>query len=70
MKTTKLQIQKVLPCLFLFLLLMNPGEAATKYVSNTGNNNNSGNSWALAWLTLQYASTHIAAGDTVWIQDG
>lgn len=44
--------------------------AATKYVSNTGNNSNSGNSWAEAWLTLQYAADQIAAGDTVWIADG
>ena len=37
--------------------------AATKYVSNTGNNNQSGNSWSQAWLTLQYAVDHIFAGD-------
>jgi hypothetical protein len=44
--------------------------AATKYVSTTGNNSNSGNSWAQAWRTLQYAEDNIAAGDTVWVADG
>lgn len=46
------------------------GLATTKYVSNTGNNSSSGNSWAQAWLTLQYAANQITAGDTVWIADG
>ncbi len=45
-------------------------DAATKYVSNTGNNSNTGNSWAQAWLTLQWAEDHIAAGDTVWVENG
>ncbi|MEO6132817.1 MAG: right-handed parallel beta-helix repeat-containing protein [Saprospiraceae bacterium] len=44
--------------------------AATKYVSNTGNNTNSGNSWAQSWLTLKYAADHIVAGDSVWIANG
>jgi hypothetical protein len=70
MKTTKLQFPKTLCSLFLFFLVILTATAATKYVSNTGNNSNSGNTWAQAWLTLQYASTHIAAGDSVWIQDG
>ncbi len=44
--------------------------AATRYVSTTGNNSNSGNSWAQAWLTLQYAADQVDAGDSVWIADG
>ena len=44
--------------------------AATKYVSNLGNNGNTGNSWAQAWLTLQYGADHIGAGDTLWVADG
>ena len=44
--------------------------AATKYVSTSGNNSNSGNSWAQAWKTIQWAEDHIAAGDTVWVADG
>ncbi len=56
---------------FLMLMAIAPWcNAATKYVSNAGNNNNSGNSWAQAWLTLEYASDHVFAGDSVWIADG
>ncbi|MGB3078242.1 MAG: right-handed parallel beta-helix repeat-containing protein [Saprospiraceae bacterium] len=59
---------------FIFVgLLMTSSQwciAATKYVSNAGNNNNSGNSLAQAWLTLQYAANHIVAGDSVWIANG
>ncbi|MEP6645966.1 MAG: right-handed parallel beta-helix repeat-containing protein [Saprospiraceae bacterium] len=59
------------PCLLiLFLCNWDLTSAATKYVSNSGNNSNSGNSWAQAWLTLIYATAHITAGDTVWIADG
>jgi parallel beta-helix repeat protein len=47
-----------------------PASAATKYVSTAGNNSNSGNSWAQAWRTIQYAEDNIAAGDTVWVADG
>lgn len=54
----------------LLIVFTNDIAAATKYVSNSGNNNNSGNSWAQAWLTLQHASNQIAAGDTVWVADG
>jgi len=70
MKTTTNQILKALYSLFFFLIGMQTVMAATKYVSNTGLNTNSGNSWALAWQTLEYASDHITAGDTVWIQNG
>ncbi|HJW28325.1 MAG TPA: right-handed parallel beta-helix repeat-containing protein [Saprospiraceae bacterium] len=56
---------------FLLLFLFQADlRAATKYVSNSGNNSNSGNSWAQAWLTLQYGADHIGAGDTLWIQNG
>lgn len=56
----------VLFCFFLSL----PCHGATKYVSTTGNNANSGNSWAQAWRTLQYAADQVNAGDSVWIADG
>ena len=58
-------------CLLLCSLLTSaPLMAATKYVSTTGNNNNSGNSWAQAWRTLQFAADQVNAGDSVWIADG
>ncbi|MEP6794216.1 MAG: right-handed parallel beta-helix repeat-containing protein [Saprospiraceae bacterium] len=56
--------------LFSLLIVGHWTMAATKYVSNAGNNNNSGNSLAQAWLTLQYAASHITAGDSVWIANG
>ncbi len=69
MKTT------ILPSTFLFTLLLclltsSASYGATKYVSTTGNNNNSGNSWAQAWQTLHYGAGHLNAGDTLWIADG
>src|SRR5678816_2555767 len=70
MKTSEHQFRGFL--LSVLFLLLTPFflQAATKYDSNSGNNSNSGNSWAQAWLTLEYASDHITAGDSVWIQDG
>jgi hypothetical protein len=56
--------------IFILSLIGHMANAATKYVSTTGNNTNSGNSWAQAWLTLQYAVNNIGAGDTVWIANG
>ncbi len=44
--------------------------AATKYVSPTGSDANSGDSWAEAWLTLQHAADEVAAGDSVWVANG
>lgn len=60
------------PFLYLFcsLMLAIPCFGATKYVSTSGNNSNSGNSWAQAWRTLQYAADEVNAGDSVWIADG
>ena len=69
MKTTTLSLLRLISLLILLCCTI-AMHAATKYVSNTGNINNSGNSWAQAWLTLHWASTHIAAGDTVWVQNG
>ena len=42
---------------------------ATYYISTTGDNADAG-SEAAPWLTLEYASANIAAGDTVLIEDG
>ena len=56
--------------LIILLAISFPAIAATKYVSTSGNNNNSGNSWSQAWRTLQYAADQVDAGDSVWIADG
>ena len=69
MMTTIQPKPKFLLSLFCTLLSL-PGFAATKYVSTSGNNSNTGNSWAQAWQTLQFAADQINAGDTVWIADG
>jgi hypothetical protein len=39
--------------------------ATTYYVAKTGNNNNSGTSWANAWLTIAKVNSTISHGDTV-----
>ena len=57
----------LLICCFMLAI---PCYGATKYVSTSGNNSNSGNSWAQAWRTLQYAADQVNAGDSVWIADG
>ncbi len=69
MKTTIPFYSSVVALLLCFICIA-PAFGATKYVSTTGNNNNSGESWAQAWLTLQYAADEIIAGDSVWIADG
>lgn len=43
---------------------------ATYYVSPSGNNSNNGLSAATAWLTLQYASNIVAAGDSIIVLPG
>lgn len=43
---------------------------ATYYVRKTGNNANLGTSPAQAWLTIDYAASTVAAGDTVYIGAG
>src|SRR5688500_15407375 len=63
-------ILKNMIVLLFFVIVISPSCFSTMYVSNTGNNNNSGNSWAQSWLTIQYAEDHISAGDTVWVADG
>ncbi len=61
-------------CLHLVLILLIGAvplcDAATYYVSTTGNNSNSGTTWAQAWRTLQHAANQVTAGDSVWIANG
>jgi parallel beta-helix repeat protein len=42
----------------------------TYYVSQDGNNHNSGLSWASAWRTLAHAARQVEPGDTVIIRKG
>lgn len=58
--------------LIFVLLLPSVGFAATYYVRTDGNNGNAGtaNTSGGAWLTIDYAADHVAAGDTVRVQAG
>lgn len=69
MKPTFKPVSHLLLPMCCFMLTI-PCYGATKYVSTSGNNSNSGNSWAQAWRTLQYAADEVNAGDSVWIEDG
>lgn len=57
------------PIVLLFLA-SSPLFAATYYVSNAGNNSNSGLSLAQAFLTIQKGANVAVAGDTVLVVDG
>ena len=64
---------KILFLSILFLLSScAPSLATTYYVSTTGNNGNTGLGITdgLAWLTLQYAESQVAANDTVQVLAG
>jgi len=56
----------------LFFLSASVASGATYYVRTDGNNGNTGtaNTSAGAWLTINYAAGHVAAGDTVRVQAG
>ena len=61
---TKIQI------LLILILLPKISISATYYVTQTGNNKNSGTNWGAAWRTLQHASDNAGPGDTVIIRKG
>ena len=54
----------------LILLLSISANATTYYVTTSGNNSNTGLTEATAWVTIEYATKHISAGDTVYIKAG
>jgi parallel beta-helix repeat protein len=59
--------------IFFITLLMGlckTGYTSTYYVSNSGNDSNSGLSLAQAFLSLQHAADIVVAGDSVWVEDG
>lgn len=56
--------------LFIFLAFCFEAFSVSYYVSNTGNNNNSGLSFTTPLLTLQYAANIVISGDTVFVQNG
>jgi hypothetical protein len=64
-------MKKYFPLLLVTLLWVSSSVLATNYyVSNTGNDNQTGLSVANALLTLQHAATVVTAGDSVFVSDG
>ena len=55
-----------------FALALTPNFAigATYFVTQQGNDSNTGKNWDAAWRTLQYAGERAVAGDTVIIRSG
>ncbi|MFN8587663.1 MAG: hypothetical protein U0704_07645 [Candidatus Eisenbacteria bacterium] len=52
-----------------FAFVTNAG-AATRYVSPTGSDTNTGATLATAWRTISKANASAVAGDVIWIADG
>lgn len=55
---------------FPLLLLSLNVHSQNRFISNNGNDANSGLSWATAFATIQAASDIVDAGDTVWVENG
>jgi hypothetical protein len=58
--------------MFLLTLLATATNAETYYVRTDGSNGNTGttNDAGGAWLTIDYAADHVAAGDVIRVQAG
>jgi parallel beta-helix repeat protein len=61
---------KQIALLIFGLIFSSTGFATTYYVSNSGNDSNSGLSWPEAFLTIQAAADMVVAGDLVLVEDG
>ncbi|MCJ8289930.1 MAG: right-handed parallel beta-helix repeat-containing protein [Crocinitomicaceae bacterium] len=70
MNTHKMNVPKHAILLLLTVLSSFCIKANTYYVSNSGNDANTGGTSADAFLTIQYATDLVIAGDTVLVQDG
>lgn len=58
-------------CLALAVLVaFSSSNAANRYVSKSGNDSNSGSSWAQAWRTIQKVNSSVAGGDSVFFGTG
>ena len=72
MQTFRAQSRPLLPLLCAMSWLVTfpaLAQAATYYVSNAGNNGNSG-SQAAPWQTISFGVTRLVAGDTLYIRGG
>ncbi|MDB4539893.1 right-handed parallel beta-helix repeat-containing protein [Saprospiraceae bacterium] len=61
---------KYFATILLFVCLATSGNSTNYYVSNSGNDDNSGLSMDLAFETLQNTVDIVAAGDTVFVENG
>ena len=61
---------KQIPLVLFSLILSSTCLGTTYYVSNSGNDANSGLSWTQAFLTIQAAADIVVAGDLVLVADG
>ena len=61
---------KQISLFLLCLTLSSTCLGTTYYVSNSGNDSNSGLSWAQAFLSIQAAADIVVAGDLVLVEDG
>lgn len=66
---TKLIMKNFTPFLFLLFLNLQVSNAATYYVSTTGNNNSAGSNSA-PWKTVTYGVSKLVAGDILRIKAG
>jgi|GEM_PF-2545762 len=63
-------MKRTLFAVFLAAFLSFSAQAGTYFVSNTGNDANTGTSWATSFATLQKALETAIAGDFIWIAKG
>jgi len=63
-------MKKNLLYLIVFFSLTSNVHSTNYYVSNAGNNGNTGLTLPLAWATLQYAANNVAPGDCVLVANG
>ncbi len=66
----KKNVLKICTLFILVSLFSFNTKAANYYVSNSGNNANTGLSLANAFLTIQHAADLVTAGDTVFVENG
>ena len=65
-----MKILKITLLPFLFLFQNNPIYPTNYFVSNSGDNSNTGLNLPNAFETIQFAADLVVAGDTVFVENG